>query len=424
MDANTDLYEILGVTSAASKTEIKKAYHKAALSSHPDKVPVEERHEAEMRFKSVSQAYEILYDDDTRERYDRHGMAAFQAGAGPGDGAGVDLDDLLSQMFMGGMGGMGGMPGMGGMGGMGGMPGGRPRRQQRGADVQQEYEVTLEELYKGKTVKLASTRNKLCGTCSGSGGKEKAKPKKCAACSGRGWIQTARQVGAGLITQETVACGSCSGTGEVFRDKDRCKRCKGACVVEEKKVLEIYIPRGARAGERIVLEAEADEKPGFTTGNIVFVLAEKEHAVFTRSGADLAAPLHVSLAEALTGFSRIVLRHLDGRGIRVTHPAGKVLRPGQVLKVEGEGMPHKKGDGRGDLFLQVEIEFPKDGWTPDAGALRGLLPVVEHEDIVADPVDDVEYEDADMDDYGNEEAWEDDEEDDEGEGEGVQCAQQ
>lgn len=150
----------------------------AALANHPDKVPESERTAADIKFKSISKAYDILYDDDKRHLYDTHGMQAFEAGNGPGPG-GVDIDDILAQM-MGGMGGMG-MPGFGG-------PGGRPSKPRRGADEEQTYSVTLEDLYKSKTVKFASTKNIICPHCKGSGGKEKAKPKQCSSCGGRGKV--------------------------------------------------------------------------------------------------------------------------------------------------------------------------------------------------------------------------------------------
>lgn len=238
-------------------------------------------------------------------------------------------------------------------------------------------------------------------TITRTGGKDKAKPKKCATCSGRGFNQNLRQIGRGLVTQESVPCGSCAGTGQTYRDKDRCRKCKGACVTEEKKVLEIYIPRGSKEGDKIVLEGEADEAPDVETGNIIMVLEEKEHEVFARMGADLTAPLVVSLADALTGFSRVVLKHLDGRGIHITHPKGKVLKPGQVLKIKGEGMPHKKGETRGDLYLVVEIEFPEDGWNPDVVAIRKVLPETKAEEIKVEHVDEVEYDpDADIEEVG------------------------
>ncbi|PWW79630.1 DnaJ-domain-containing protein [Tuber magnatum] len=417
-----DLYEILGIESSATKVEIKKAYHKAALSSHPDKVPEHEREDAENRFKNVSQAYEILYDDEKRARYDRFGMADFTTSGGMGGmGGDVDLEEMLSHMF--GMGGMGGFPGMGPM------PRGPGGRKQKGKDVVQQYEVSLEELYKGKTVKLASTRNILCSLCKGSGGKDKAKAKKCATCSGRGWNQNLRQVGRGIVTQENVICVPCKGSGDVFREKDRCKKCKGHCVIEEKKVLEIYIPRGSKEGDKIVLQGEADEAPDHETGDIIFLLEEKDHNVFSRAGADLMAPLHVSLAEALTGFSRVVLKHLDGRGIQITHPKGKILRPRQALRVEGEGMPHKKGDGKGDLFLIVDIEFPKDGWIPDVNGIRKVLPEWTGEQVQVEQVDDVTFDpEGDIEDFGNADesgggVWVD-EDDDDDEDSGPQCAQQ
>ncbi|KAF2686862.1 DnaJ-domain-containing protein [Lentithecium fluviatile CBS 122367] len=396
-----DLYEVLGITSGASKVEIKKAYHKAALSHHPDKVAVEEREEAEVRFKAAKQAYEILSDDDKRHLYDTHGMSAFDPSKGGGMGGEPDIDDIFAQMF-GGMGGMGGFPG--GMPGMGGMPGGRnvPRK---GRSVEQEYEVTLEELYKGKTTKFSNTKNVVCQTCKGSGGKQGAKSHNCSQCHGRGQKAVLRQVGPGLVTQETVPCGTCSGSGQIIPEKQRCKKCKGKKVVESKNVLELYIPRGAREGDRIVLAGEADQLPDQEPGDIIFTLSEAAHETFERAGADLRAELKISLVEALTGFNRVVLTHLDGRGIQlnISQEEGKVLCPGQVLKIPGEGMPLKRSDAKGNLYLVVEVVFPKDGWLKNEAALkkvRDALPPPEKEDKRPDEVDEVHFEDAEMDDFG------------------------
>ncbi|KAF2014855.1 hypothetical protein BU24DRAFT_442087 [Aaosphaeria arxii CBS 175.79] len=426
-----DLYEVLGITSGASKAEIKKAYHKAALSHHPDKVVEEERVEAEIRFKSAKQAYEILYDDEKRHLYDTHGMAAFDPSRGGGMGEGPDIDDIFASMF-GGMGFGGGMPGMGGMGGMPGGPGPRnvPRK---GRSVEQEYQVTLEELYKGKTTKFSNTKNVVCQTCKGSGGKPGAKPHDCSVCNGRGAKAVLRQVGPGLVTQETVTCSTCSGSGKLFKEKERCKKCKGKKVNEAKNVLELYIPRGARQGDRIVLAGEADQLPDQEPGDIIFTLEEAPHDVFERAGADLRAELKVTLVEALVGFNRVILTHLDGRGIQlhVEQPNGKVLRPGDVLKVPGEGMPMKKSDAKGDLYLVVDVEFPEDGWLKNDEAIQKIkdaLPATTIPEDKPDDVEEVEFEfGADMDDFGagsgdpragNE--WEDDD-DEQG---GPQCATQ
>lgn len=437
MAEEQDLYDILNVPHSASKAEIKKAYHKAALSSHPDKVPEDQRESADVKFKAVSQAYEILSDDQNREMYDQHGMAAFEKGAGGMPGGGPDLDDILAQMFGGG--GMGGMPGMGGMGGgMPGMGGGGRRQGGKGKNEVQQYEVTLEELYKGKTTRFASTKKVVCEHCKGSGGKEKAKAKPCDTCKGRGQTTRIRPVGPGLVTQETVACSTCSGKGKWFADKDKCKKCKGARTVEKKKILELYIPRGSREGEKIVLAGEADQDPDDDEpGDIVFELVEEQHKIFHRAGADLQAELDISLSEALTGFNRVVVTHLDGRGLQlnVQQPAGKVLRPDEILKISGEGMPIKRSDARGDLYLTVNVKFPEDGWLKDQAAVdrvKGVLPPAEPVQFkpgeTPEEVEEVEFEVVDnLEDFG---AGSDDPragaewEDEEGEEGGAQCAQQ
>lgn len=356
---------------------------------HPDKVPEEQREESEVKFKEATQAYEILMDDDKRHLYDTHGMAAFRGGPGGPGGPEVDLNDILSQMF--------GFN-MGGPGGPGGPPG--PRRPRKGPDEEQEYKVTLEELYRGKTVKFAANKQVVCTQCKGSGGKEKAKATSCERCKGNGIVEAIRQIGPGMMRRETVVCDHCQGAGQVFKEKDRCKKCKGKRTTQEKKVLEIYIPRGSMQGERIVLEGEADQYPDQIPGDIVFTLVEEQHDSFSRLGYDLSAELKISLSEALTGFNRVVLKHLDGRGIQLERKRGKVLRPGDVLKIPGEGMPMKRNETKGDLYLLVSIDFPEDDWLSSEGeydSLKKVLPPAPAP-IAADEVDELEYEDdADID---------------------------
>ncbi|KAI9930395.1 hypothetical protein MW887_011148 [Aspergillus wentii] len=417
--------QVLEISRGASKEEVRKAYRKAALASHPDKVPEEQRTEAEIRFKSVQEAYDILYDEDKRHLYDTHGMGAFNGSGEPGMGAGPDLDDILAQMF-GGMGGMGGMPGMGGMGGMPGGP--RPNKPRKSPNEEQKYEVSLEELYKGKTVRFSSIKNVICSLCQGKGGKEKATAKKCSTCEGEGYIEKLTMMGQ-FLTKNTVACTTCSGEGNFFSPKDKCKKCKGKKTTEAKKILELYIPPGAKEGDKIVLEGEADQVPGQEHGDIVFHLVEEEHPTFSRAGADLAAEIDVTLAEALTDFSRVVVKHLDGRGIELSHPKkkGDILRPGQVIKVPGEGMPIKRSDSRGDLYLTVNIKFPDEKWTPSPAEVENLKQMLPKPDppIQAETVDEVEYDPkGKMEDFGSKDpsggtAWEDDEDD-----EPAQCAAQ
>ena len=187
---------------------------------------------------------------------------------------------------------------------------------------------------------------------------------------------------------------------------------------------------GGREGDRIVLEREADQIPDQEPGDIIFGLVQTEHPTFRRAGVDLSADMEVTLAEALCGFSRVAVKHLDGRGIHIQHPQhiARVLEPGQVIKVSGEGMPYKKSDLKGDLYLVVKIKFPEHDWLVKKQAipkLRELLPKPD-EPIETKVVDDVTYdESANLDDFGagaEGEGWVDDDEKEEGDG--PQCAQQ
>ena len=184
-----------------------------------------------------------------------------------------------------------------------------------------------------------------------------------------------------------------------------------------------------REGDKILLEGEADQVPDQEPGDIIFNIVEAEHSVFRRTGADLSADIEVTLAEALCGFSRVIVKHLDGRGLHINHhqPKGHILNPGQVIKITGEGMPFKKSDLRGDLYLVVRVRFPQDGWFQENDTLAKLQELLPRpaSPIKADTVDDVEYDEtASIDDFGagtqSGDAWEDADEDESE----PQCAQQ
>ncbi len=186
----------------------------------------------------------------------------------------------------------------------------------------------------------------------------------------------------------------------------------------------------SREGDKIIIEGEADQVPDQEPGDIVFSLVQNEHETFRRAGADVLAEIEITLSEALCGFSRVVIRHLDGRGIQIQHPqpTARVLKPGQVIKVEGEGMPHKKSDLKGDLYLMVKIKFPDHDWLEDKKAfdkLRELLPKPERP-ISADVVDEVTYDEtAGLESFGaSEEGGGGDWVDDDDEDGQPQCAQQ
>ena len=186
----------------------------------------------------------------------------------------------------------------------------------------------------------------------------------------------------------------------------------------------------SREGDKIVLEGEADQVPDQEPGNIVFTLVQIEHNIFRRAGADLSANIEVTLAEALCGFSRVVIKHLDGRGLHIQHPQpiASVLEPGQVIKVEGEGMPYKKSDMKGDLYLLVKIKFPTHEWLVEHQAIPKLQELLPGPDTVieAEVIDDVRYDEAaNLDEFGGGaegDNWVDDDGDEEADG--PQCAQQ
>lgn len=187
---------------------------------------------------------------------------------------------------------------------------------------------------------------------------------------------------------------------------------------------------GSRDGDKIILEGEADQLPDQEPGSIIFNLVEAEHSTFLRAGANLSATVHINLAEALCGFSRILVKHLDGRGIHVKYPqhGDGPLKPGSVIKVAGEGMPHKKSELRGDLYLVVDIDFPDREWLSQDQCMEKLKDLLPKPDdpIHAETVDEVDYEHARIEDFMAAEddqgdQWED--EDAEG-GAQPQCAQQ
>lgn len=252
-DVDTEkLYETLGIEKSATEQEIKKAYRKAAIKHHPDKGGDEHK------FKEISAAYEILSDPEKRKTYDQYGLEGLDEGAG---GAAARGEDLFS-MFFGG--------------------GGRSRRggPRKGPAVNHPIKVSLEDLYNGKTVKLAVNRKTIVG-----------ESKVCSKCKGQGAVMEVRQIGPGMITQMQRTCDACGGIGHEAKTKT------------ERKVLEVHVEKGMRHNQKITFPGMADETPGVETGDVNFIVQEKEHELFKRKGADLLVTKDISLNQALTGFA-------------------------------------------------------------------------------------------------------------------------
>lgn len=355
-----DLYEVLGVSRDADSGEIKKAYRKLALSYHPDKAKEEEREESEIKFKEISAAYEILIDEEKRQAYDIYGDAGGRGDPFSGEDAHFGPDDFFNFFN-------GGMP-----------TGGARPSEKKTEDAHVNVNVTLEDLYKGKVVKITSTRNVICKRCQGSGSRSHATPKTCGVCKGEGYVRKIRRVGPGMVSQDYVDCVDCKATGKLFKKKDLCKKCSGACVVEETKILEFNIPRGSPNSGSVVLEGESDQEPGKKTGSVVLDYELTPHDHFTRKGNDLHCSINVHLVDCLCGFSRTVTKTLDGRALRVCVPSGKVLRPGDYLRIPDEGFFLQRSESRGDLYVKINIIFPQDNWfleKNDISKLKSVLSI-------------------------------------------------
>jgi len=307
------------------------------MQLHPDKNP-----ETGDLFKEVSHAYETLSDPQKRDLYDQYGEKGLSEG---GMGGGMDPQDLFSQLFGG-----GGM--FGGAGGRGGRPAG-PRK---GKDLVHRIRVTLEELYKGKTTKLALQKHVICTKCEGKGGKEGA-VKQCASCRGQGVKVVLRQLGP-MVQQIQQPCQDCSGEGEIINPKDRCKQCLGKKITNERKVLEVHIGRGMKDGQTITFAEEADQAPNVIPGDVVIVVDEKPHERFKRKGDDLFAEVSVDLLTALAGGSFPVL-HVDDKLLKVTILPGEIIKPGSLKVLKEQGMPSYRHHDFGDLYLQLNVTFPE-----------------------------------------------------------------
>ncbi|GAA5940439.1 hypothetical protein JCM3775_005092 [Rhodotorula graminis] len=413
MVRETKLYDLLGVQPGASDSELKKAYRKLALSLHPDKNP---EPAAADKFKEVSHAYEVLSDGEKRQLYDQYGEEGL-SGGGPG-GMGMDPQDLFSQLFGGG----GGFFGGGGRGG-------RPQGPRKGKDLVHRIKVSLEDLYKGKTSKLALQKHVLCGKCKGKGGKEGA-VKTCQSCRGQGVKIVLRQLGP-MVQQIQQPCGDCNGEGEIINAKDRCKDCNGKKIVNERKVLEVFIDRGMKEGQTITFAGEADQSPGVEPGDVVIVIEEKPHDTFKRKGDDLIAEVEIDLLTALAGGS-FVLRHLDERAIKMTVHPGEVIKPGSLKVIPEQGMPSHRHHEMGDLIVHINVKFPD---SLDPAALEPLEHILPARPVLPTFGKDVHVDEVDMVDaadrrtksgHGQGGAYDDDQmdTDDEGAGPQVQCNQQ
>jgi molecular chaperone DnaJ len=359
--AKRDYYEVLSVTRQATEVEITKAYRKLAMQHHPDRNVGDP--EAEVRFKEITEAYEILRDPQKRQIYDRHGHEGL-SGTGGGGGAGftnVDIsglfDDLIGSFF-------------GGGGGGGG------RRQSRGGprpgrDIPVVVDIDLVEAAVGAKKTITIPRQESCKECNGSGAKPGTKPSVCRRCGGQGAVI----LNQGFISVQQT-CRACDGRGQVITDP--CGACRGHGKVEAKRSVDIEIVPGVDTGNRIRYAGAGDAgDPGAPNGDLEVVIRVREHKFFHRDGHNLVCQWPITFAQAALG-GPIEITTLTGQ--KVTYELPRGIQTNEVIRLGGYGMPNPRGGRKGDLMVQVVIETPTH-LTPEQEQLFRKLAEVEKSQV-------------------------------------------
>src|SRR3984957_1056750 len=328
-------YETLGCQRSASIEEIKGSYRKLAKELHPDRNPGD--NECEHKFKEINEAYDVLKDGDKRAAYDRFGHAAFEQGGGrTANGFGFDFassftdvfDDLFGE-FMGGR---------------------KARRQNRGADLRYNLEITLEEAFHGKSAQLRVNAAVPCEGCGGTGAEAGTKPEQCPGCGGAGKMRAQQ----GFFTIERT-CPHCHGTGRFVRSP--CKSCRGSGHVQKERTLSVQIPAGVEEGTRIRVAGEGQAGlNGGPAGDLYIFISLASHAIFQRDGHNLYCRAPVSFVTAALG-GQIEVPTFDGAKTKITIPEG--TQAGRQFRIRGKGMPVLRGGGMtGDLYVELAVETP------------------------------------------------------------------
>jgi molecular chaperone DnaJ len=327
-------YETLECQKGATVDTLKSAYRKLAMKFHPDKNPGDAT--AEVRFKEISEAYDVLKDDQKRAAYDRFGHAAFEAGMGARAGAGpFDFAGSFSDVFEDFFGDL--------------MGGRKSRRGNRGQDLRYNLQISLEEAFRGRAAEIQVPSTVACETCNGSGAEAGHSAETCPTCAGHGKVRATQ----GFFTIER-SCTSCRGTGKIIRHP--CKTCRGAGVVQKDRILNVDVPPGVEEGTRIRLSGEgAAGVNGGPAGDLYIFLSVAEHPIFQRDGHDLHCRAPVSFVIAAMGGS-IEVPTLDGGRAKVAIPEG--TQPGRQFRLKAKGMPVLRSAQKGDLYVELAVETP------------------------------------------------------------------
>lgn len=349
-DNKRDFYEVLGVDKSASDDELKKAYRKAAKKYHPDLNPGDEA--AEKSFKEVNEAYEVLSDKEKRARYDQFGHAGVDPNFGAGGygggnpfGGGFsgdfgDLGDIFSSFFGGGFGG-----------------GGRranPNAPKRGNDTAASVTISFEEAAKGCTKTVKVTKIETCKECGGSGAKKGTTSKTCPVCHGSGQVSSAQRTPFGVIQTQQV-CNHCHGSGKVIDNP--CHTCAGKGRIRHTVEETVNIPAGIDDGQVISLRGGGDAGVnGGPNGDLRINVNVRPHPIFERSGYDIFCEIPITFTQAALG-AEITVPTLEGK-VKFTIHEG--TQPGDEFKLKGKGIQRLNYSGKGDLYVKITVEVPKD----------------------------------------------------------------
>mmetsp|Transcript_18429 Transcript_18429/g.37599 ORF Transcript_18429/g.37599 Transcript_18429/m.37599 type:complete len:374 (-) Transcript_18429:46-1167(-) len=330
-EAGKDYYSVLEVPRNADDAAIKRAYRKLSLKYHPDK---NKDPSAKEMFSEVSAAYEVLSDKEKRKIYDTQGEEGLKRHEQRGGRGGGNPFDMFSNMF-------------------GGRRGGG-QDQDKGPDVNLDVEVTLQDLYLGKSIELLVKKQIVCRQCGGSGARNPEDLHRCNTCGGSGVRVVRQQIAPGFVQQMQTTCTDCGGKGKVI--KHVCQKCKGKKIQAGSETILLEVEKGMPDGHVITFEQQSDESPDKMAGDLKFKVNTLPHHLFRRKGNDLRMKMRLSLREALLGFSRKV-EHVDGHVFTVAD--GGTTQHGAVRVVKGEGMPeHNYASQKGNLHVEFEVEMP------------------------------------------------------------------